>query len=140
MRRSRRAARSTASCRTRRRCSRRRKRNYGAGAELIDYTDGLSVDFENWRFNLRASNTEPLVRLNVESRGDEALMREKTAELLAFLDSMGAVKPHAINGDIPRFPSKRGRASIALHDFRGVTNEIASCLPGIPRRKMTLAC
>jgi phosphomannomutase len=48
--------------------------------------------FKDWRFNVRASNTEPLVRLNVESRGSEALMREKTAELLAFLDSMGAVK------------------------------------------------
>ena len=65
---------------------------YGAGAEVIDHTDGLSVDFKNWRFNVRASNTEPLVRLNVESRGSEALMKEKTAELLAFLDSMGAVK------------------------------------------------
>jgi phosphomannomutase len=64
---------------------------YGAGA-IIDKTDGLSVDHPNWRFNIRASNTEPLVRLNVESRGDEALMREKTADLLAFLDSLGAVK------------------------------------------------
>lgn len=65
---------------------------YGKGAEVVDHTDGLSVDYKNWRFNVRASNTEPLVRLNVESRGDEALMREKTAELLAFMDSMGAVK------------------------------------------------
>jgi phosphomannomutase len=64
---------------------------YGAGA-IIDKTDGLSVDHPNWRFNIRASNTEPLVRLNVESRGDEALMREKTADLLAFMDSMGAIK------------------------------------------------
>jgi phosphomannomutase len=64
---------------------------YGKGA-VIDYTDGLSVEHANWRFNVRASNTEPLVRLNVESRGNEALMREKTADLLAFLDSMGAVK------------------------------------------------
>ena len=51
------------------------------------------MDFKDWRFNVRASNTEPLVRLNVESRGNEALMREKTAELLAFLDSLGAEKP-----------------------------------------------
>jgi len=65
---------------------------YGPGAKLIDHTDGVSVDYEDWRFNVRASNTEPLVRLNVESRGNEALMREKTAELLAFLDSMGAIK------------------------------------------------
>jgi len=65
---------------------------YGKGAEAVDHTDGLSVDFKDWRFNVRASNTEPLVRLNVESRANEALMREKTAELLAFLGSMGAEK------------------------------------------------
>jgi phosphomannomutase len=68
---------------------------YGKGAEVIDHTDGLSVDFKDWRFNVRASNTEPLVRLNVESRGNEALMREKTADLLAFLVSLGAEKPPA---------------------------------------------
>jgi phosphomannomutase len=67
------------------------EQKFGAGA-IIDKTDGLSVDHPNWRFNIRASNTEPLVRLNVEARGDEALMREKTADLLAFLDSMGAIK------------------------------------------------
>lgn len=66
---------------------------YAKGAEVVDHTDGLSVDYRDWRFNVRASNTEPLVRLNVESRGDEALMREKTAELLAFLDGLGAEKP-----------------------------------------------
>ena len=44
---------------------------------IVDETDGLSMSFEKWRFNLRASNTEPLLRLNVESKGDEALMREK---------------------------------------------------------------
>ena len=65
---------------------------YAKGAEVIDYTDGLSIDHKNWRFNLRASNTEPLVRLNVESRGDAGLMKEKTAELLAFLDTLGAQK------------------------------------------------
>jgi phosphomannomutase len=67
------------------------EKKYGAGA-IIDKTDGLSVDHANWRFNVRASNTEPLVRLNVEARGDISLMEEKTADLLAFLDSMGAVK------------------------------------------------
>ena len=45
------------------------------------------MEFERWRFNLRGSNTEPLVRLNVESRADEALMREKTAEILRLVDS-----------------------------------------------------
>ncbi len=69
------------------------EKKYGKGAEVIDHTDGLSVDYKDWRFNVRASNTEPLVRLNVESRANEALMREKTSELLAFLDSLGAEKP-----------------------------------------------
>jgi phosphomannomutase/phosphomannomutase/phosphoglucomutase len=59
---------------------------YEKNAEAVDFTDGLSIEFADWRFNLRGSNTEPLVRLNVESRGNEALMREKTRELLALLD------------------------------------------------------
>jgi phosphomannomutase len=58
---------------------------YQAGAASVDFTDGLSVEFDRWRFNLRMSNTEPLIRLNVESRGDAALMRAKTAELLALI-------------------------------------------------------
>lgn len=57
---------------------------YSDDALLIDYTDGLSMNFENWRFNLRMSNTEPVVRLNVESRADTALMQQKTAELLSL--------------------------------------------------------
>ena len=51
-----------------------------------DLTDGLSLEFADWRFNLRSSNTEPLVRLNVESRGDVALMENKTAEILELLE------------------------------------------------------
>jgi phosphomannomutase len=60
---------------------------YESKAVALDLTDGLSLEFPQWRFNLRSSNTEPLVRLNVESRGSEALMKEKTAEILALLDS-----------------------------------------------------
>jgi len=59
--------------------------HYEREAVAIDRTDGLSIELADWRFNLRASNTEPLVRLNVESRGDEPLMRAKTDELLQFL-------------------------------------------------------
>ena len=51
----------------------------------IDRTDGVSVELDDWRFNLRSSNTEPLLRLNVESRGDEALMRARTDELAALI-------------------------------------------------------
>ena len=49
---------------------------------LLSRVDGLSIAFPEWRFNLRGSNTEPVLRLNVESRGDAALVEEKTAELL----------------------------------------------------------
>jgi len=65
----------------------RAEAHYKAQAKAVDYTDGLSMEFDTWRFNLRASNTEPLVRLNVESRGDEALMHAKTRELLALMDA-----------------------------------------------------
>ncbi|MCM0147556.1 phosphomannomutase CpsG [Photobacterium galatheae] len=51
----------------------------------VDTTDGISLSFATWRLNLRASNTEPVLRLNVESRGDRALMEKKTAEVLAIL-------------------------------------------------------
>src|ERR1700756_5496783 len=60
--------------------------HYERKAAAIDPTDGLSMEFTDWRFNLRGSNTEPLVRLNVESRANEALMREKTAEVLKLID------------------------------------------------------
>lgn len=58
---------------------------YQNDAQLFDKTDGISLEFSDWRFNLRSSNTEPVVRLNVESKGNISLMQEKTAELLALL-------------------------------------------------------
>jgi phosphomannomutase len=66
------------------------KAHYEAAARSVDFTDGLSMEFENWRFNLRSSNTEPLIRLNVESRGDTALMRSRTAELLQMIGGEAA--------------------------------------------------
>jgi phosphomannomutase len=59
---------------------------YRADAVLEEDVDGLSMDMGQWRFNLRMSNTEPVVRLNVESRGDRALMEEKTRDLLALIE------------------------------------------------------
>lgn len=58
---------------------------YTSAAKAVDYTDGLSVDMGDWRFNVRMSNTEPVVRLNVESRANPELMQQKTAELLAII-------------------------------------------------------
>lgn len=52
---------------------------------VVDKTDGLSVEYANWRFNLRMSNTEPIIRLNVEARNDETLMKQKTDELLKLI-------------------------------------------------------
>lgn len=53
----------------------------------MDFLDGLSVEYPDWRFNLRMSNTEPIIRLNVETRGDQKLLEEKTNELLSFIRS-----------------------------------------------------
>ncbi len=58
---------------------------YKEKSQIIDFTDGLSMDMGEWRFNLRMSNTEPVIRLNVESRGDAVLMEEKTEEILSLL-------------------------------------------------------
>ena len=62
---------------------------YVTAGAAVDKTDGLSLSYDSWRFNLRLSNTEPVIRLNVESRGDAALMQNKTAEILAFIDAIG---------------------------------------------------
>jgi phosphomannomutase len=58
---------------------------YASGALHLDRTDGLSLEFPNWRFNLRPSNTEPVLRLNVETRQNPALLQEKTEEILGML-------------------------------------------------------
>jgi phosphomannomutase len=63
---------------------------YQPTARRVDYTDGLSMEFERWRFNLRSSNTEPLIRLNVESQGDAQLMQAKTRELLELIGGEAA--------------------------------------------------
>ena len=59
--------------------------HYADTALETDFTDGLSMAFDGWRFNLRMSNTEPVVRLNVESRGNLELMQTKTADILAMM-------------------------------------------------------
>lgn len=57
---------------------------YAEGGQ-VDKLDGLSIDYADWRFNVRVSNTEPVMRLNVETRGDKKLLAEKTAELLVMI-------------------------------------------------------
>jgi len=59
---------------------------YSKESLSVEKIDGLSMEFDNWRFNIRLSNTEPVVRLNVESRGDKALVIEKMNEVLDILE------------------------------------------------------
>ncbi|MBB7314529.1 phosphomannomutase, partial [Escherichia coli] len=62
------------------------EQHFSREALAVDCTDGISMTFADWRFNLRSSNTEPVVRLNVESRGDVPLMEEKTKLILELLN------------------------------------------------------
>lgn len=62
-------------------CINQVKSFYSKNFPIFDELDGLSMSFKTWRFNLRNSNTEPLVRLNVETKGDRPLLREKIKEL-----------------------------------------------------------
>jgi len=63
------------------------KEHYKDQCLTTDFTDGLGMEFADWRFNLRMSNTEPVVRLNIETRGDPNLLETRTHELLQLLDS-----------------------------------------------------
>ena len=60
-------------------------KNYSPIAQSVDRTDGISLSFGNWRFNVRRSNTEGLLRLNVEAKEDKALLIEKTKELSTLI-------------------------------------------------------
>jgi phosphomannomutase len=59
------------------------------GAVVVDRTDGVSIEHAQWRANVRASNTEPVLRVNVESRGDVALMEQQTKRILGCLHAHG---------------------------------------------------
>jgi len=63
------------------------KQHYEAEALVIDEIDGISMEFTDWRFNLRMSNTEPVVRFNVETRGDKELLEQRQNEVLAILEA-----------------------------------------------------
>jgi len=63
------------------------REHYETEAILVDEIDGVSMEFTDWRFNLRMSNTEPVVRLNVETRADELLLKQKELEVLALLEN-----------------------------------------------------
>ena len=64
---------------------RRVEKHYSNLPHQVDRIDGLGMDFGEWRFNLRASNTEPLLRMNVETRGDHAMMEQRRDEILELI-------------------------------------------------------
>jgi phosphomannomutase len=66
-------------------CQDRVAARYLPSNPAVDTLDGLGMAFDDWRFNLRASNTEPLLRLNVETRGDPALLKRQVGELTALI-------------------------------------------------------
>lgn len=81
-----------------------------AGAAIAEnHTDGLSLEFPEWRFNLRSSNTEPLLRLNVETRANPALLADKTSELSAMIDRARCVR-YANRACTERMESRRYRS------------------------------
>jgi phosphomannomutase len=61
------------------------QQKYNDKASKVDFTDGLSMEFAAWRFNIRLSNTESVLRLNVESKRNYGLMKQKTAEIISIL-------------------------------------------------------
>ena len=69
-------------------CIKTIKNFFKEGVTSVDELDGLSISFKSWRFNLRKSNTEPLVRLNVETKGDQLLLAKKTEELKNLIEKL----------------------------------------------------
>ena len=61
-------------------------KHFESSALLTDSTDGISMEFKLWRFNLRMSNTEPLVRLNLETRSDKKLLNERLVEITSLIE------------------------------------------------------
>lgn len=64
------------------------KEKYGKGASRIDLIDGVGIEYDNWRFNLRPSNTEPLIRFNMETKGNRKLLEDKKKEIMDFIHSL----------------------------------------------------
>ncbi|MCQ4314778.1 phosphomannomutase [Stutzerimonas zhaodongensis] len=64
------------------------REHFQSQALRLDETDGISLEFDSWRFNLRGSNTEPLLRLNVETRSDEAELQRHVAEIQKLIEAV----------------------------------------------------
>ncbi len=69
---------------------------YSKDALSVNHTDGISVEYADWSFNLRSSNTEPVVRLNVESSGNPELMREKNTSAAEYPSNRVIITLHLV--------------------------------------------
>lgn len=65
--------------------------HYRPQAPSIDYTDGLSMEFPDWRFNLPSSNTEPLLRLNIESESDVKLVKHQIVLIESLIEGVNKI-------------------------------------------------
>ncbi len=115
-----------------RRPSRPSRQRYAPQALHLDRTDGVSFEFPDWRFNLRTSNTEPLIRLNVEARGSVKLMQAKTAELLDCAEIAGRGRRGSLNKHSV-LPSQTQRRDSGLQRRGGAAD---ACSRGCIRRSM----
>ncbi len=61
-------------------------KHFKSSVLVTDTTDGISMEFKEWRFNLRMSNTEPLVRLNLETRSDDQLLNKRLVEITSLIE------------------------------------------------------
>jgi phosphomannomutase len=86
--------------------------HYANQGAIIDKTDGASINFENWRFNVRTSNTEPLLRLNMEAR-NSTLLAEKFTEVKNLISTLST------NG------GKRGNQSTAQEISRKISESVS---------------
>jgi len=82
---------STSDCKTQSKLFAGITKQYSKNAKAINTIGCIGIELDKWRFNLRSSNTEPVVRLNVGSKADAGLMRSKTEELLGLIVKLGAV-------------------------------------------------
>ncbi len=64
------------------------RQHYQAELQSIDLLDGLDLVFNDWRLSLRSSNTEPLLRLNIETRADRELLQQKISEVSALITAL----------------------------------------------------
>ena len=96
---------------------------------LVDRTDGVSFEFPDWRFNLRTSNTEPLIRLNVEARGSVDLMQRQDRRVAGAAEVAGRGRGGSLRMPWPRHPKAQRRHS-GLQRRGGAADVVRAAVSG----------